>query len=121
METGDKIQLQQVILNLVINAIEAMHEVSEASRELCVSSEKVTDTSDEIEQEASSLPKARVLVVVGDSGPGLDSTQLQRVFETYYTTKSQGNGHGTGDQPFDYRSSRRPALGEKEYASWCAV
>jgi len=72
-------------------------------------------------QEASSLPKARVLVVVRDSGPGLDSTQLQRVFETYYTTKSQGNGHGTGDQPFDYRSSRRPALGEKEYASWCAV
>jgi signal transduction histidine kinase len=119
MVTGDKIQLQQVILNLVINAIEAMHEVSEASRELCVSSEEVTDTSDEIEQdafnsldrsqirtsgspasaevtsqEASSLPKARVLVVVRDSGPGLDSTQLQRVFETYYTTRSQGLGMG---------------------------
>ena len=45
-------------------------------------------------QEASSLPKARVLVVVRDSGPGLDSTQLQRVFETYYTTKSQGLGMG---------------------------
>ena len=101
MVIGDRIQLQQVILNLVINAIEAMHEVSEDSRELSVSSRK----SDGIyggESGTNTVPvnaltesqSCFVLVAVHDSGPGLDSTQVQRVFETYYTTKSQGMGMG---------------------------
>jgi PAS domain S-box-containing protein len=100
MVTGDKIQLQQVILNLVVNAIEAMSGVSEGSRELCVSSQKVIDLPDEAGADASvGNPRAEsepvsVLVTVRDSGPGLDSAQLQRVFETYYTTKSQGMGMG---------------------------
>jgi PAS domain S-box-containing protein len=100
MVIGDKIQLQQVILNLVVNAIEAMSGVSEGSRELCVSSQRVSDIPGEAGTnavEGNALTESEstpVLVGIRDSGPGLDSTQLQRVFETYYTTKSQGMGMG---------------------------
>jgi signal transduction histidine kinase len=100
MVIGDKTQLQQVILNLVINAIEAMHGVSEASRELWISSEKNVVVLDEPGGNSAAgnvhtKPQSSfVLVAVQDSGPGIDSTQLQRVFEAYYTTKSQGMGMG---------------------------
>jgi PAS domain S-box-containing protein len=100
MVTGDKIQLQQVMLNLVVNAIEAMNGVSEDSRELYVSSQKITGIPDEARTEAiegNLLTEAEsdcVLVAIRDSGPGIDSAQLRRVFESYYTTKSQGLGLG---------------------------
>ena len=93
--TGDRIQLQQVILNLVVNAIEAMSAVAEGPRELGVSSLKVPDIAGAAGVEGNALTdSACVLVTVRDSGPGLDSTQLQHVFEAYYTTKSQGMGLG---------------------------
>jgi PAS domain S-box-containing protein len=97
---GDKIQLQQVILNLVANAIEAMSGVAEGPRELCISSQKVTDSpseagKDAVEANALTEPQsAFALIAVRDSGPGLDSTEFKRVFETFYTTKSQGMGMG---------------------------
>jgi PAS domain S-box-containing protein len=97
---GDKIQLQQVILNLVVNAIEAMSGVSEGTRELSVSSQRVPDIPGEAGTDAVEgntlveSESAWVLVGIRDSGPGLDSTQLERAFETYYTTKSQGMGMG---------------------------
>jgi len=77
---GDRIQLQQVILNLMINAIEAMKEVINAPRELLISSTK--DDSD------------RVLVAVQDSGPGLKRESADRLFDAFYTTKAQGMGMG---------------------------
>jgi len=77
---GDRIQLQQVILNLMINAIEAMKEVIDAPRELLISSTK--DDSD------------RVLVAVQDSGPGLKRESADRLFDAFYTTKAQGMGMG---------------------------
>jgi signal transduction histidine kinase len=98
--TGDKIQLQQVILNLILNGIEAMNGVAEGERELGVSSEKVTKIPCEAGKgtiEGNSLTdreSASVLIAVRDSGPGLDATELRRVFETFYTTKSQGMGMG---------------------------
>jgi signal transduction histidine kinase len=98
--TGDKIQLQQVILNLVVNAIEAMSGISEGLRELCLSSEKVSDIPSEAGTGAvggDPLTESQgesVLVAIRDTGPGIHSSQLERVFETYYTTKSQGMGMG---------------------------
>jgi two-component system, LuxR family, sensor kinase FixL len=77
---GDRIQLQQVILNLIINAIEAMSGAGENPRELVIGSEK-----DESQG---------VLVAVRDSGPGLDSESLKHIFTPFYTTKSQGMGMG---------------------------
>ena len=76
---GDRIQLQQVLLNLIINAIEAMNDVSDA-RELSISS--VNDDS------------RNLLVAVGDSGPGLDPRNPDRLFQAFYTTKPHGMGMG---------------------------
>jgi PAS domain S-box-containing protein len=78
--SGDKVQLQQVILNLIMNAIEAMSEVSEGTRELRISTH---------ESEADS-----VLIAVKDSGPGLPQASVERVFEAFYTTKASGLGIG---------------------------
>jgi signal transduction histidine kinase len=77
---GDRIQLQQVVLNLILNAVEAMREVSTAQRQLLVS----TGTSDSNE----------VLVAVRDSGTGLDSESLDHLFQPFFTTKSGGMGMG---------------------------
>ena len=76
---GDRVQLQQVILNLILNAIEAMSGIDE-ERKLLISTE--TDAS------------GRVLVAVRDSGPGLDPENVERLFEAFYTTKSSGMGMG---------------------------
>jgi signal transduction histidine kinase len=77
---GDRVQLQQVILNLIINAIEAMSGVSGGPRELRISTGI----------DASNC----VLVAVRDSGPGLDPASLEHLFDAFYTTKSSGMGMG---------------------------
>jgi PAS domain S-box-containing protein len=77
---GDRVQLQQVILNLVLNAVEAMSSVEAGPRELLISTEQTQGNG--------------VLVMVGDSGPGIDLEHVDRVFETFYTTKTSGMGMG---------------------------
>jgi signal transduction histidine kinase len=77
---GDRVQLQQVILNLIINAVEAMSAVSEGARELLISTGK--DAS------------GGVLVTVRDSGPGLNPESFDRLFDAFYTTKPGGMGMG---------------------------
>jgi signal transduction histidine kinase len=77
---GDRVQLQQVILNLLINGIEAMRGVGDGARELLVRTRPA---------EAGG-----VLVAVQDTGPGLDPAKLERLFEAFYTTKPGGLGMG---------------------------
>src|SRR5580693_5502088 len=77
---GDRVQLQQVVLNLIVNAVEAMGSVPEATRELTISTEQTKTKG--------------VLVAVRDSGPGIDPKNIERVFEAFYTTKTSGVGMG---------------------------
>jgi len=77
---GDRVQLQQVVLNLIMNAVQAMSGVSEGSRELLIGTGK----------DASS----GVLVAVQDSGSGLDPENSERLFDPFYTTKPSGMGLG---------------------------
>jgi len=76
---GDRVQLQQVVLNLLLNAVEAMGSVEAAPRELLISTRQ---------------DHTGVLVAVQDSGPGIDPEHLDRVFHSFYTTKPGGTGMG---------------------------
>jgi PAS domain S-box-containing protein len=76
---GDRVQLQQVVLNLILNAAEAMGSVEGEPRELLISTEQYHKD---------------VLVAVRDSGPGIHPAHLDRVFESFYTTKPKGTGMG---------------------------
>jgi PAS domain S-box-containing protein len=76
---GDRVQLQQVVLNLLLNAVEAMGSREAGARELLISTEQ---------------DHRGVLVAVRDSGPGIDLPHLERVFDAFYTTKSSGMGMG---------------------------
>jgi C4-dicarboxylate-specific signal transduction histidine kinase len=77
---ADRVQLQQVVLNLVANALEAMSGVDERSRDLLISTGKAEPDG--------------VLVAVRDSGPPLAPASLERLFEAFYTTKPGGLGMG---------------------------
>jgi C4-dicarboxylate-specific signal transduction histidine kinase len=77
---GDRVQLQQVMLNLIVNAIEAMTSIDEKERELVVSTE--------------ANPAEGLLVAVADSGPGVDFEVRERIFESFVTTKEGGVGIG---------------------------
>ena len=78
---GDRVQLQQVVVNLILNAVEAMSSDEKVARELSI----------KIEQGQAD---GGVLVQVRDSGPGIDSEKVERVFEPFYTTKTSGVGMG---------------------------
>ncbi|MBV8278921.1 MAG: GHKL domain-containing protein, partial [Verrucomicrobia bacterium] len=92
---GDRVQLQQVVLNLLINAIEAMSAMNKGRRELLVSTEKMTDTKAAASASNSYMAEsAYVLVAVRDSGPGLHSDSLNQLFTAFYTTKPKGLGMG---------------------------
>jgi C4-dicarboxylate-specific signal transduction histidine kinase len=77
---GDRVQVQQVILNLILNAGEAMGSIEAGARELLIST-KQSETK-------------TIVVAVGDSGPGIAPEDRERVFQAFYTTKSSGVGMG---------------------------
>ena len=78
--SGDRVQLQQVVLNLILNAVEAMDLVGDRPRRLLISTKQ--------------SQAKEVLVAVQDSGPGIAPEDLERIFEAFYTTKSSGIGMG---------------------------
>jgi PAS domain S-box-containing protein len=79
--TGDRVQLQQVLLNLIMNGVEAMKGVMERTRELTVST-------------ALAEPGRSVLIAVKDTGTGLDPAVADRMFQPFFTTKPDGLGMG---------------------------
>jgi C4-dicarboxylate-specific signal transduction histidine kinase len=77
---GDRVQLQQVILNLVMNGIEAMHQIARGPRRLEISSRL--------------LESGEVAVTVRDSGVGVEPATFEKLFEPFFTTKPSGMGMG---------------------------
>ena len=77
---GDRVQLQQVVLNLIMNGIEAMSSMAERARELVITTRNIDPD--------------HVQVTVEDSGIGLDPDTMARIFEPFYTTKPAGMGMG---------------------------
>jgi signal transduction histidine kinase len=78
--TGDRVQLQQVILNLLKNASDAMSSVNDRPRQLQIRTERGTDD--------------QVRLTVQDAGVGLDPQAMDRLFQAFYTTKNDGMGIG---------------------------
>jgi signal transduction histidine kinase len=76
---GDRVQLQQVLMNLMLNGIEAMKDV-EGTRELVVKSQREENE--------------HILVSVSDTGVGLPPHQADEIFKAFFTTKAQGTGMG---------------------------
>jgi C4-dicarboxylate-specific signal transduction histidine kinase len=77
---GDRVQLQQVVLNLIVNAVQAMGAVEAGPRELSITTDRAEPSG--------------VLVAVKDSGPGLAPANLEQLFAPFYTTKADGLGMG---------------------------
>ena len=77
---GDRVQLQQVVLNLIMNGIEAMSSVQDGPRELVIRTQEGEDD--------------QVVVTVQDSGTGLDPKITDQIFDAFYTTKGEGTGMG---------------------------
>jgi PAS domain S-box-containing protein len=77
---ADRAQLQQVVLNLITNALDAMGTISDRPRVLRVRSER--------------CEPGRIMVTVHDSGPGIEKKNIHRIFEPFFTTKSNGTGMG---------------------------
>lgn len=77
---GDKIQLQQVILNLILNGFDAMNDIARSERELLIRS---------VFQQPAEL-----LIEVSDTGHGIDTENLKQIFDAFYSTKPGGMGMG---------------------------
>ena len=97
MVLGDRVQLQQVIINLVMNGIEAMQTVTDRPRELVIRSGQDEEQG--------------VLISVTDCGVGISAESANRLFNAFFTTKSERHGYGAFDLPFDRGGSRGTAVG----------
>ena len=96
---GDRVQLQQVAMNLILNGIEAMKDV-DGPREMLIKSRRDGD---------------QILVSVRDTGTGILPELAERMFEPFFTTKPHGTSIGTAHQPFDHRIAWRAFVGRERY------
>ena len=101
---GDRVQLQQVMLNLILNAIEAMTSVDDEARELVVSTE--------------SSPAEGLLVTVGDSGPGDRPGGSRADFRLLLHDQARRSGDWPLDMPLHHRRPWRTIVGRRASASW---
>ena len=104
---GDRIQLQQVMLNLILNAVEAMSGSNEGSRELLISTE---------EDGANG-----VRIVVRDWGSGLEAGEPGPALRRILHDQARWYGHGTVDLPFDHRGTRRTPVGHAKPTPGCSL
>jgi signal transduction histidine kinase len=81
--SGDRVQLQQVLLNLVVNGMDALSKVEASNRTMIISARSVTQGE-----------KPEVLVSVQDAGTGFKPEEQERLFEPFYSTKPDGMGMG---------------------------
>lgn len=77
---ADRVQLEQVVLNLVMNAMDAMRDQTSPPKEVVISSRRESQTN--------------ILIIVEDSGPGLNPEIAEKIFSPFFTTKPQGTGMG---------------------------
>ena len=97
--TGDRVQLQQVILNLVLNASDAMSGVDDRPRQLVIRTEREDD---------------RARLTVQDVGVGIEPSGVDKLFEPFYTTKTWRHGNRTFRQSLDYREASWTSVGNPE-------
>jgi hypothetical protein len=100
---GNRVQVQQVVLNLVLNAVEAMGSGGAGPRELSISTEQNRPSG--------------VLVAVRDSGPGIDPKTSRARFQSLLHDQIERNGNGAVDLPIDHRCPWRLAVGGSERTS----
>jgi light-regulated signal transduction histidine kinase (bacteriophytochrome) len=103
---GDRVQLQQVVVNLILNAVEAMGTVETGARELLISTE---------------LAPTGVLVAVRDSGPGIGSDASRSSLRRLLHHQVQRNRHGVVDLPLHHPCSWGQAVGGSKRASRCCI
>jgi signal transduction histidine kinase len=96
---GDRIHLQQVILNLAMNGIDAMHDSVHGSGEMSIQTALIDDSAIEVS--------------VADSGMGIPTGRLNRIFGTFYTTKPAGHRTWRDDRAHDRRDLRGEDMGGK--------
>jgi len=101
---GDRVQLQQVLMNLIINSIEAMKDV-DGTRELTIQSQCGDD--------------GQVLISVSDTGVGLPPQQADQIFNAFFTTKGHGTGMGLRIKPYHRRVTWRSLVGVREFPAGC--
>jgi PAS domain S-box-containing protein len=89
--TGNKSQIEQVILNLVINASEAIHSMQDVADGLITVAIKISKT---VPEAASHISPPLCHICVSDNGPGIGPSDIKKIFDPFYTTKAEGNGLG---------------------------
>ena len=100
---GDPVQLQEVLLSLLVNASEAISAAGDGPRDITV---------------GTAVREAGLVEIsIGDTGIGVEEAEMERIFEHFVSTKQDGLGIGTRDQPVDHPGARRADLGDAQRAT----